>query len=531
MTDPKTRNRIELVALIIVGLIVFIGLSRFEIFEWFVAFSRRHEAYDLDEFFMLFVVAGVVLPIALIRKNRHMRRNYIEHQRTEQTLRGLAEKDSLTRLGNRVRFKGALLEHIQLAQDVGLSASLIKIDLDGFKQINDLRGLPAGDVLLTRVADRVVSICGENDTVLRVGGDEFAILTSSAPDDALDLAKRILARMRDPFEFETWRAELTVSIGVGVWEPGMSAADLLSRGDQAMFWAKESGRNTLVEYDQSIGDLTRRSAQMRDDLMRAVELDQIKPYFQPIVCLSSGQLIGFEALARWRHVEHGFVSPEVFIALAEDFGLINKLTDNLFRHCCDAMIDWPDHVRLSFNLSPVQLTDQNGPRDGQLVGRLCAQMKQSGVDPSRIDFEITERAVIADIDAACRITERICALGAHLSLDDFGTGTSSLEVLSKLPFHTIKIDRSFITDITNKPELQKIVTAVLYLADSMNMTVTAEGIETPVELQFLRDHGCDKGQGYLLGRPTPVDQLDPILAWDGAVWNVGQIDKMRAVRR
>ena len=529
MNKPPMDSRIELLAWISLGALLFVLLRQVEAFEWFFAFSRSHEDYDLDEVALLLIVFGALLPVMLVRKNSAMRKRFEAHQKREEELHSLATVDSLTRLGSLVQFQKDLLDFAEHDVADGRKLCLIKINLDRFKQINDLRGMTAGDVLLTRISDRIRSICQAEDSVSRTNGDEFAILTRVAGDEGRLLADQLLHRLKDPIDLESWRAELTSSIGFAVWEDGLSADELLSRADQALAWAKQSGRSCVVAYEAAIGDLTRRAAQLRADLIHAVNTDVIKPYFQPIVCLKSGELVGFEALARWQHAERGFVSPEVFIALAEDLGLIDKLTDNLFARCCGEMANWPENLRLSFNLSPVQLSEQAQETAGDLTQRLLTRLEAAGIEPGRIDPEITERAVISDLDSAREVIGRLRDLGIRISLDDFGTGTSSLSVLVQLPFDTIKIDRSFVTDIAQRPDLAKVVRSVLFLANTMGIAVTAEGIETPEELWFLREHYCDKGQGYLLGRPARGDQLGPIMERDGAVWDMRQVEQMRVV--
>ena len=495
--------------LAMIGVLLFSGAIYFEAFEEFYHFSRAHEDLEIDEILTGMAAAASMLPVFLFRWNWRLvlanRAIALAKDRADH----VALHDPLTGLHNR-RYLQLLTENGAKqggAAPQNTAMSVLLIDLDRFKPINDLRGHDAGDELLRQVAKRLIEVCSDQYQVIRLGGDEFAVLTTAAANEQSNsrLARRLQTAISTPFYVENWTASISCSIGIATWADGMSASDLLRNADQAMYRAKALGRGTYVHFDDELGAEVRDQAGLEADFRLAVEQGHIIPYFQPIHDIETGALCGFEVLSRWHHPTRGFVPPDRFIPLAEDLGLIGKLSDKVLSEACRNLAGWTTDLGLSFNLSPSQFGDLSLP------ARIHDILQSHGLDGSRLEIEITERAVVADFDKALVIITELCALGIRISMDDFGTGTSSLATLARLPFSKIKIDRSFIADIQNMPLNAKIVSGVLALAASLSLDVTAEGIETAAELDFLKSHNCTLGQGYLFSRPVPAAEISQIL--------------------
>ena len=485
----------------------------FQIFEQFYIFSRAHEDWEVDEVLTGFAAASAMLPVFLVRRNWRLSLANITIASAKQQADHVALHDPLTGLHNR-RYLQLLTDKATQrgwADPQNCAMTVLLIDLDRFKPINDLRGHDAGDALLREVAKRLSALCSAHHHVIRLGGDEFAILSMLLIDIEANsrLARQIQTALGRPFVLDGWAATISCSIGIASWSEGMSASDLLRNADQAMYRAKSLGRGTYVHFDDELGAAVRDQASLEADFRLAVEAGQITPYFQPIHDIGTGALSGFEVLSRWQHPTRGFVPPDRFIPLAEDLGLIGRLSDMVLSEACAALASWDTALGLSFNLSPSQFGDLTLP------ARIFAILQNHGLDGSRLEIEITERAVVADFDKAHAIIAELCALGIRISMDDFGTGTSSLATLARLPFSKIKIDRSFIADIQIMPMNAKIVSGVLALAASLSLEVTAEGIETAAELDFLKLHNCTLGQGYLFSRPVPAAEIVALLAAAG----------------
>lgn len=476
-------------------------------FDWVAAFSAGQRTGTQDILATVFFIVALALPVWLVRSNWRLVTALRQQAKAEARAVDVSRHDPLTGLPNR-RVYPELVQTILDHPDgppVGLFVLLI--DLDRFKPINDMRGHEAGDMILTEIATRLRHLCDAGLTAIRLGGDEFALVVAghAADFDPTVPAQAALTAIRDPFVFPEWSADLDASIGIAQWTPGDTPADLLRKADQAMYRAKDNGRGQIAVYDDDLGDHLRHKAMLELDLRHAIDADEIIPYFQPVVEIESGRLLGFEALARWPHPTSGMIPPDQFVPVAEELGLIDRMSDQLFARCCIEMQGWDPSLRLSFNLSPVQLCE------GVLAARIAALLRAHDIDGHRIEFEITETAVITDIDRAYKVILELRALGVEVSLDDFGTGTSSLAVLSRLPFNSIKIDRSFVMDIGRHPENAKIVCGVLALAESLGIDVTAEGIEQIDELDFLRRNGCGKGQGYFFSRPVPASEVADLI--------------------
>lgn len=494
----STIAELSLVALMAcLGAVLF---ARFEVIASLHAFGHAHENWRLDELAGVFAGAALCLPLMMFLARR---RSHLASMRAVH----LAERvDHLTGLPNLLGLYGRMKEINAVAAHEAVY--LVMIDLDRFKSVNDLRGHDAGDMILKGLADRLAQICGPGDQAFRAGGDDFAVLLTSAADAqaASRFAEAVVDRVAHPFGLADWTEVLSCSVGIARYDVDEPASEIVHRAEQAMTHAKQSRAESWAMFDEALGNALRGKALLETELRDAIKSDALVPFFQPILKIETGELTGFEVLARWLRPSGGFVPPDVFIPMAEELGLIDRLSDQLLAKCCQAMADWSPDLLLSFNLSPRQLNQPS------LAPRIEAILEAHGISGRRLAIEITETAVFIDMDRARRVISQLRKLGIRVSLDDFGIGTSSLAVLSQLPFDTIKIDRSFISNIAENPQNAKIVRGVLALARSLELTVTAEGIESDEDLSFLRDNNCILGQGYFFSRPVPEDALPQLIA-------------------
>ncbi|MGZ5897835.1 MAG: bifunctional diguanylate cyclase/phosphodiesterase, partial [Xanthobacteraceae bacterium] len=427
-------------------------------------------------------------------------------KRAEAEIRHLAHYDGLTSLANRMRFLDRVGKAAELNRRSGARFAIHLLDLDRFKEVNDTLGHIFGDKLLKIVAQRLTAVARTSDLVARLGGDEFAVLQKLDPDerDATGhLAENILAIFRDPFDIDGQQIVVETSIGISLLpDHGMEAEQLLKNADLALYKAKSEGRNTyrLFEEDMELDAQSKRSTET--DLRAAIARDEFELHYQPIIDIASSRTIAFEALVRWRHPERGLVAPDQFIPIAEDTGLIAQLGEWVLRRACSDAAQWPEHIRLAVNLSPAQFRRRN------LVDTISDALASSGLWPGRLELEITETVLLQDDDENLAILHQLRALGISIVLDDFGTGYSSLSYLQRFPFDKIKIDRSFVANLTSRPDCAAIVCAVTGLARALDITTTAEGVETREQLDLLRAAGCMQVQGFLYGRPCPQSELD-----------------------
>ena len=426
----------------------------------------------------------------------------------------IAGTDLLTGLPNRRRFYEDLEAALADGRQSGLDHALLLIDLDGFKAVNDAQGHPAGDELLRLVAERLRDVLGDERHIARLGGDEFAFLLRCDPagsdrpqTDPAAVAAQIVDALADPFALSKGvMVQVGASIGIGL--TGMedqATDDLMHRADVGLYRAKAEGRGCFRFFEQGTDARVRALATLRDELRQAITDDAVVPHFQPLVDLDSGRLVGVEMLARWPHPTRGMVPPAEFIPLAEDNGLIGPMTVSLLRQACRAAADWPAHVTLACNLSPLQL------RDSALPGTVASVLAETGFPAARLELEVTESALIGDLALARSLLGELKTLGVRLALDDFGTGYSSLRHLQLLPFDKLKIDQSFVGAMVADTESAKIVSAVVGLGHSLGLSTVAEGVETDEVAALLRGLGCDVGQGWLFGRPVPAHGIDALL--------------------
>jgi diguanylate cyclase (GGDEF)-like protein/PAS domain S-box-containing protein len=425
--------------------------------------------------------------------------------------RYLALHDALTGLPNRALLKERI-EQALLRK--GRGCVLLYVDLDRFKEVNDTHGHPVGDELISDFASRLTGIVRATDTVARLGGDEFAVLLADTTDslDVDEVCQRILSAASTIFELTAAHVQVGASIGVAFSGPGISQIELQRRADVALYQAKSEGRGCShvfsLELDVKIQLRQKLEADLREALATGVGLEV---HYQPIIGMESGLVEGFEALARWQHSTKGIIMPDDFIPLAESSGLITQLGEwVLARACADAAM-WDPPLRLSVNVSPLQFVY------GDLAATVGSVVTESGLDPSRLELEITEGVLIQDAVRGLALINRIRALGVRIVLDDFGTGYSSLSYFRQFPFDKVKIDRSFIAEMLESSRARSIIEAVIALARGLGLQVVAEGVETEAQLDALRAQGCNQAQGYFISRPKPIGSfLGSVLRQDGS---------------
>ncbi|WP_342751692.1 EAL domain-containing protein [Bosea psychrotolerans] len=426
----------------------------------------------------------------------------------EQQIAHMARHDGLTGLTNRARFCELLGLALREVADEGGTCAVMCLDLDRFKSVNDTVGHMAGDELLKRVAGRFAGRMHPADTVARMGGDEFAILVRSDPSDEglRRLAADLISVVGKPFPFGGQAIEVGLSIGIArAPQHGLVETLLFNRADLALYQAKAEGRNCYRMFDAAMDEAITRRRELERDLRTALANGGLELHYQPQVRAGSCELIGFEALARWRHPVRGLIPPGEFIQLAEETGLISALGEWVLRSACSEAARWTRPLKLAVNLSPREFQQSDLPE------RIFAILAETGLPPSRLEIEITETAIFADMSRALSILMRLKALGISIAMDDFGTGYASLATLQAFPFDKIKIDRSFVGQVETSPQAAVIVRAVLGLGRSLGIGVVAEGVETAGQVRFLVGENCEELQGYLFGKPQPIESFAEVM--------------------
>jgi diguanylate cyclase (GGDEF)-like protein len=436
-----------------------------------------------------------------------------ERSRMEDRIHHMAHHDALTGLPNRSLLEDRLERALRATTRDAARLALLFVDLDRFKTINDSLGHHAGDRLLCQVADRLVNCVRASDTVARLGGDEFVVLLPRLQEegDATQVADKIRADMQRPFEVDGQELRITPSIGVATFpDSGRDVETLLRHADAAMYAAKAAGRNSVRTYEAApavIDDA--RVLRMESDLHRAQERGELRLALQPQFAAATGALVGAEALLRWERAGHGSVSPADFIPLAEESGLIVPLGEWVLREACRHASGWThpgaSALKVAVNLSPRQMQDE------RLADRVAEALAASRLPASRLELEITEGAVVRELQGAARVLAELSRHGTRIAVDDFGVGFSSLSYLQSLPVHRLKIDRSFLRHYRNDGDDGRLIGAIISLAHRMNLSVTAEGVENDAQLRFLVGQRCDEIQGFLLGRPVSPEGFADLL--------------------
>lgn len=416
----------------------------------------------------------------------------------------LAHHDTLTGLLNRASFSDRL-HHLVRA---GKAFALLSIDLDRFKAVNDQFGHPVGDAVLIEFGDRLRAAVSSSDIIARIGGDEFmAVITGDClRERASGIAKALIEMMEMPFSTEKGVAHVGASIGIALMpEDGATTAQLRENVDLALYRAKQLGKGNACFFNAQMDAVAQDRRALEKDLHAAVDAGDITLVYQPVLAASTGEISGVEALARWTHPSRGPIRPDSFIALAEECGLIDRLGEQLLLKACSDAVNWPDHIRVAVNLSPLQF----------ISGNLC-QIVRNAIETfklraDRLQLEVTERLVIRDVERTFEQLEQLRALGIQILMDDFGVGYSSLSYFQRFPFDKVKLDKSFVQEIATSREAKAIISAVIGLGDELNMGVVAEGVETEEQMRLLIANGCSYLQGYLFSRPVSSDLIAKIL--------------------
>jgi len=449
-------------------------------------------------------------------------------RRSRKAIHQLAYYDVLTNLPNRRMFTERLHQSLETARRNHRLVGMLFIDIDNFKYINDTFGHSVGDRLLRSVAGQLLTCLRRSDAVgreqevdeypvARLGGDEFTVLLNGIDkaDDAARAARRIIDAIAVPFLIGTEEVVVTPSIGIAVFPyDGNSVEELIRNADTAMFNAKQHGKNSYEFYTHSMSTSAFERLAMENDLHRAFSNGEFEVYYQPRIDLRTAAVVGLETLLRWHHPEKGVVRPADFILASEECGLIVPIGEWALRTACRQLHRWVGDglvaVRLGINLSACQF------RQTLFNQMLGDSVQEAGIPPAWLELEMTERVILEDIQGGGRALRDLKRMGVHLSLDDFGTGYSSLSLLRRLPIDTLKIDNSFVRDVGTDADNAAIVVAVIGLAHSLRMRVAAEGVETPQQLEFLREHGCDEAQGYYFAEPAPAAEMERWLRAQGA---------------
>ena len=425
--------------------------------------------------------------------------NHATQEVSHTDLHAMAYTDPLTGLGNMYRLRDRVRQIAHERAEDPAPFTIGIANLDGFKPINDLFGPRAGDEILCQVAHRLKACVPDGATVTRHGGDEFAFALPLVFErkGAEKLGQMLREVLSAPFDLGDRNVRLSASFGFAIYPfAGEDFADLLESADTALYRSKRRGRGQITVYSQEIAEEMKRATHLEQALRNAIIAQEVDVHFQPIVDLCDGAVVGFEALARWSDADLGYVSPAVFVPLAEERGFIDTLSDTLLRRAAEAALSWPKDLFLSFNLSSAQLMDP------KTAFNTLAILNRVGLDPRRLELEITETAVMTDADTAQKVVAELRASGVRVSLDDFGTGQSSLGRLRDFSFDKVKIDRAFVSQITDDRASEHIVKAVVAMCEGLDLAVVAEGIEEYSQSLKLKALGCHMGQGYFYGRPA-----------------------------
>jgi diguanylate cyclase (GGDEF)-like protein len=451
------------------------------------------------------LIVGLLLTLSLSTYLMLASRNSRRLSLANRQVLELAQTDILTGLPNRAFFLTRLDEMNSQLSVRDLPFSILMLDLDRFKNVNDSLGHGAGDALLRQVARRLKSTVRAGDVLARLGGDEFAVIQEAGADQracSTELAARIAKLLTEPFLLPGHRVEIGTSIGIAIApDHGSDQEQLLKKADLALYRSKSAGRNCFTIYDEAMSAELEARNTLEGDLRDAIAQCQLEVHYQPFIDALSGARRGFEALVRWRHPTRGLIPPDQFILLAEETGLIVPLGEFVLRRACADAAGWPSDLAVAVNLSPIQF------KEAELFEVICAALADSGLPPHRLEIEITESVLLERGSENHAFMERLKHLGIELALDDFGTGYSSLSYLTAFPFDKIKIDKSFIRNLTHQPRSSAIISSIVTLARGLDMSVTAEGVETREEYERLKALGVNFAQGYLFGRPQPIERI------------------------
>ncbi|MHB8884192.1 MAG: putative bifunctional diguanylate cyclase/phosphodiesterase [Methylovirgula sp.] len=509
--------------------LTFLVSSETKIFAHIFEFAKINRHWMLDDLLVALLVLSAALLIYGYRRNQELAREIKARRAAEREAHMLARHDSLTGLANRRRFREELHDTLRQLEIEGGRCAVLMLDLDGFKNINDVHGHAAGDQALVAFAARISLLIRPDTFLARLSGDEFALIQTDIPslEAPTALARRIISALTEPITIDNTSVSLGVGVGIAIApDDGIKHAEILRRADLALYRAKAEGRSMIRFFEVEMDKHVERRARIERDLRAGLAHRELTIAYQPIVQLDGQGIVGFEALARWTSVELGPIEPTVFIAVAEECGLIHELGDYLLRIACCEATRWPPNLTLSFNISPLQL------RDATLGLRILAILGETGFNPRQLELEITESALLGDIGVTQTTIDQLRAAGVRIALDDFGTGYATMSQLLSLRFDKIKIDQSFVRRLGKDRQSDVIVSATIGLGKGLGLVTTAEGIEDADQLAQLQASGCIEGQGFLLGRPVPASEIVSFLTEARSASDpAGSSSRLRDLRR
>jgi diguanylate cyclase (GGDEF)-like protein len=508
----QSRAGRQCVSIVGFGVTLWLLGTLLQLDDSLVSFMIGFGEYGADKLVLALGIAGAmsfiysVLRIADLRKEMELRAT--AQSKADWT----ATHDHLTKLPNRYAFERKILSRPIKDDEAEIeewdrNVTIFSVDLDGFKKVNDLVGHKGGDILLIEVARRICAL-GNADCVYRFGGDEFIIVAFALTSQREERFARLLIQaVTRPIHIDGFAVEVGASVGYDRWvEEAEPLEDAAHRADLAMYEAKSRGPNHYFAFEPSMQDKVTERAALETRLRAAISNKAIKPFYQPLIDLKTGQLCGFEALARWIGDDGVNIPPPVFIDIAEETGMITALFEDLLAQACSDALTWPEHVTLSFNVSPVQMEDR------LLTSRILKVLSASRLPPQRLEVEITENALIQDPAVAALILDELHAAGIQIALDDFGTGYSSLAYLKALPLDYLKIDSQLSQDITGSARGRVVVTSVIEMARSLGLSVVAEGVENEEQLALLARAGCNAYQGFIFSPPINAKELGKLMS-------------------
>lgn len=503
--DASLQNLL-LLAIVLAGVVLGFQI---DLIAQVYAGSRGEAAWIYDIVFGVALATLVTFPLYAVRRHQVAVALIAARDRANAQVAHAAQHDGLTGLKNRGALPAALAQFVKRAGPDSALAFVL-IDIDGFNAINTWRGQDIGDQILVATAKRLTAVCGVGAMPFRISGDEFGLLMDAARCERLaeEIADDAIAAIAQPFEIHHFTIQISACCGVAPFGPGTSVAEMMRRAELAIREAKQLGAGNLQVYDADLDHRIRQAQLLEEDLLAAVDAGHLHCVFQPYFDLATGDIRGAEVLARWRHPKLGYVPPEQFIVLADKLGAIDRLSDLILDQACQAAQDWPADMMLSFNISPSQFSDAT------LASRILKTIRHYGIPGERVEVEVTEHAVVADVPRATALMRELSDAGIVVALDDFGTGMSSLSLLIDYPFKKLKIDRSFVNNLHVDPARAAIATGVAQMAHAIGLDVTAEGIERPEEQAFLRDYLPLIGQGFLLGRPQTAEEVLALMRAD-----------------